>query len=244
MAVIAVPELLALQGLHDAFEGRSWEWSGHAASANGSPLAHNDITGPLPPALATPPPAASLAVLGGNLRMHAAPCHGMEQRRLPARVPAGGSSGALEELQEDREDPGRGPREGRRRRRGRTDRPAGRRADVHVEPLLLAHKVALQRLRGVPQALPRPRGHQRANARTQHGSRRAEGGTAPLPQHAGAGGAARPVAGRRAGADRRYHRGGHWTGITRAMRIVRDVVQSLNIDCEAVIQGAKTTAWR
>eukprot|EP01033_Poteriospumella_lacustris_P016148 gene16148-11550_t len=36
MAVLAQSELLALQGLHDAFEGRSWDWSGHAAAANGS----------------------------------------------------------------------------------------------------------------------------------------------------------------------------------------------------------------
>eukprot|EP01033_Poteriospumella_lacustris_P010235 gene10235-7281_t len=136
MAVLALPELLALQGLQDAFERQSWEWSGHAAAANGSTLAHNDIS-------------RALGWSSGDCRW-----------RLP---------------------------------------------------LLLAHKVALQRLRGVPQALPRPRGHQRANARTQHCSRRAEGGAAPLPQTAG-----------------RHHRG----GITRALRIVRDVVQSLTIDYE------------
>ncbi len=34
MTVLALSELFALQGLYDAFEGRSWDWSGHAAASD------------------------------------------------------------------------------------------------------------------------------------------------------------------------------------------------------------------
>jgi hypothetical protein len=34
MTLLALSELFALQGLYDAFEGRSWDWPGHAAASD------------------------------------------------------------------------------------------------------------------------------------------------------------------------------------------------------------------